>query len=470
MRKTYSINGFLEVAKKKIFDDLFNNTSYVNIFEVIKLWSGDYLPVSQMKSGPFWVYWGWWKTNQTHLESNVKEVTLWIGRVGARCGCVFKIEWPAWVTDNALYASYISKDYDLDFLMHYLNFANLNQYANTAAQPVIGLKRISNVTIPKIDITKQKEIADLLFRISNWSYLLEEGDNFNLKKVIDVQQNFSDISENLELCHKYIWNLRSAILREAVQGNLVAQNLSEWNARDLLDQIQKEREQSISGKKSKKIGIKSIDPGEIPFEIPKNWAWCRMSDLIINHMGWDWWVDQLPDWIQVRVLRSPDVRFWFIDFEAAEVRYLTKEAFKRQQLIDWDILIIKSNGSRDLVWKSQIYFQKEWYENTVASNFLLRITPSSKISYHYFDYLLKSSISQKWRFDAQSTTTGLRNLNTTEFFNMIVPLPPYDEQNRIAQKIYESMEKIQELEASINGSENLSERLLKVGLKEVFNS
>lgn len=443
MRKTYSVNEFLEVAKKRIFSDLLNIAPQVNIFEVIKLWSGDYLPVSQMKSGSFWVYWGGWKTNQTHLESNVSGVTIWIGRVGARCGCVFKIAWPAWVTDNALYASHISKDYDLDFLMHYLNFTNLNQYANTAAQPVIGLKRISNVTIPKIDIAKQKEIADLLFRISNWSYSLEEDDNFNLKKVISVQQNFSDISENLELCHKYIWNLRSAILREAVQGKLILQDPNEWNARDLLDQIQKEREQSTNGKKSKKSEIKTIDPSEIPFEIPENWAWCRMESVCTIST----WKKDVNEW-------STDGIYPF--FTCAQ------EPLKSNSYsFDDDCILLPGNWAN--LWVVMRYTWKfELYQRTYCLHQI-----SGVFDVNYMEIFLQAYWKKNIGTQYGSGINYIRINNLTDF---LVNIPPISEQKRIVIKANDLLKKLAELETSITESKNLSERLLKVGLKEVFNS
>ena len=94
--------------------------------------------------------------------------------------------------------------------------------------------------------------------------------------------------------------LKTALLQEAVQGKLVPQISSEGNARDLLEEIRKEKlshgldlrlEASLainakSGKrKSKKeTALAGSNPcditeDEIPFDIPENWCWCRLSDI-----------------------------------------------------------------------------------------------------------------------------------------------------------------------------------------------
>ena len=94
--------------------------------------------------------------------------------------------------------------------------------------------------------------------------------------------------------------LKNALLQEAVQGKLVPQIASEGNARDLLEEIRKEKlshgldlrlEASLainakSGKrKSKKeTALAGSNPcditeDEIPFDIPESWCWCRLGEL-----------------------------------------------------------------------------------------------------------------------------------------------------------------------------------------------
>merc|ERR1711991_1256442 len=91
-----------------------------------------------------------------HSEFNIDYKTIGIGRVGARCGCVFEIIPNSWVTDNALIIQSYDKRFSLSFLRHFLSYSDLGQYANNAMQPVISKTRIKDVAIPLIDITSIK--------------------------------------------------------------------------------------------------------------------------------------------------------------------------------------------------------------------------------------------------------------------------------------------------------------------------
>lgn len=149
-----------------------------------------------------------------------------------------------------------------------------------------------------------------------------------------------------------------------------------------------------------------------------------IREVICDYKGGSWGNDFFQDSIPAKVLRSPDIRFGFIDFQNAEERYFTEKELENYRLKNNDILVIKSNGSLDLVGKSQIFKSNQNFKNIVASNFLMVITPNTKIIYpEYLDLFLKSPEALIWRFDTQKTTTGLRNLNTNAFLDIELPVP-----------------------------------------------
>lgn len=156
-----------------------------------------------------------------------------------------------------------------------------------------------------------------------------------------------------------------------------------------------------------------------------------IKEVLSFYKGGSWGSDYFKESIKARVLRSPDIRFGFIDVQNAEERYFTKKEFDNFSLKDNDILVIKSNGSLDLVGKSQIYKEDKSYPFVIASNFLMVLTPNQeKIYPEYLDLFLKSPESLVWRFDTQKTTTGLRNLNSTAFLNIEIPVPDSIEEQR----------------------------------------
>ena len=73
-------------------------------------------------------------------------------------------------------------------------------------------------------------------------------------------------------------NLRRAVLQAAIEGKL--NDRTNENARDLLAAIQREKAaQQKTGKQKKNKPLAAINEEEIPFAIPDNWVWVRLSDL-----------------------------------------------------------------------------------------------------------------------------------------------------------------------------------------------
>lgn len=81
----------------------------------------------------------------------------------------------------------------------------------------------------------------------------------------------------LKVCEE----LRQAVLQEAIQGKLTKQLPSDGDARTLLEQIKAEKERLIKEKKIKKEKpLAPITDDEIPFDIPENWCWVRLGELL----------------------------------------------------------------------------------------------------------------------------------------------------------------------------------------------
>lgn len=91
-----------------------------------------------------------------------EEPKIAIGRVGARCGCVFVTEPKAWITDNALYLTKISDRLDERYLVYALSNADLRQEANQAAQPVVSQKKINPIVISLPPLSGQRRIVAYL--------------------------------------------------------------------------------------------------------------------------------------------------------------------------------------------------------------------------------------------------------------------------------------------------------------------
>ena len=123
-----------------------------------------------------------------------------------------------------------------------------------------------------------------------------------IEELIPLIEHYGKTQTELDTLNKNIKEkLKKSVLQYAIEGKLVAQDEAEGTAEVLLLQIQKEKQKLYEENKLKKkdlehstifkaednkyyekIGknIICIDE-EIPFEIPKNWRWCRLGVLTI---------------------------------------------------------------------------------------------------------------------------------------------------------------------------------------------
>ena len=143
--------------KKAIFTKLSNMSPMVALSELITLSSGNNLTSSQMsESAPYAVY-GGGGLNGRFDRYMFEEPKIAIGRVGARCGCVFVTAPKSWITDNALFIDKNSETLQSQYLVFVLSVLDLRQEANQAAQPVVSQKKILplQIPVPSLDVQSQ---------------------------------------------------------------------------------------------------------------------------------------------------------------------------------------------------------------------------------------------------------------------------------------------------------------------------
>ena len=122
-----------------------------------------------------------------------------------------------------------------------------------------------------------------------------------IEELIPHIEHYSKAQTELDVLNKNIKEqLKKSVLQYAIEGKLVPQDETEGTAEVLLEQIQKEKQKLYEENKLKKkdlehsiifkgednkyyekIGknVTCIDE-EIPFDIPKNWRWVRVKDIV----------------------------------------------------------------------------------------------------------------------------------------------------------------------------------------------
>ena len=88
---------------------------------------------------------------------------LLIGRQGALCGNVRRVDGEFYATEHAVVLS-TKPIVNTDWLFHMLTHANLNQYATKSAQPGLSVATISQLPIPLPSLSEQERIVAILDR------------------------------------------------------------------------------------------------------------------------------------------------------------------------------------------------------------------------------------------------------------------------------------------------------------------
>lgn len=135
------------------------------------------------------------------------------------------------------------------------------------------------------------------------------------------------------------------------------------------------------------------------------------------------------------VLRSTNIQDGRLQFDSTPLRSVSEKAASEYLLKLGDILVTTSSGSPSLLGKNAIVEELPGHGGKfVFSNFTWRLRPDPKVLVpKYLYYFLNSPRARAELARIQSTTSGLRNLDTKSYLIQPVPLPTLPEQHRIIE-------------------------------------
>ncbi|MEI7981212.1 MAG: restriction endonuclease subunit S [Bacteroidota bacterium] len=348
---------------------------------------------------------------------------------------------------GSILCAVIPKDKTLlnaEYLYRYLDLNKDNELVSRMkgmANVTLPIKEIAQIEIPLPPINEQIEFTKKYHHLENNS------------ESLSVQ-----FSHQLDLLKK----LRQQILQDAVQGKLVPQDPNDEPASVLLQKIKAEKEKLVQEKKIKKEKpLPPIKPEEIPFEIPENWVWCRLGELVTMSRG--------RFSIRPRNDSSyfggiyPFIQIGSLDERGSVItdapQSLNEKGFKVSKRFPVRRIGIATVGGTigNLV------------DLGIAMCFtdsIVGILPSAN---HHQDFVLnylryiQPSIKK-----AAYQMSGQPNIKIPTLTELIVPLPPLPEQKRVVAKVDQLMNIYNELEQTIRQNQNYTRQLLQVALKEAL--
>ena len=224
--------------------------------------------------------------------------------------------------------------------------------------------------------------------------------------------------------------LRQKILDLAIHGKLVPQDPNDEPASVLLERIKAEKERLIKEGKIKrsKKSAKSSDTPHYPYLLPNGWEWCNLEDILCElKYGTS---EKSLSVGKIAVLRMGNItNVGTIDYSNL-VYSSNNEDIKLYSLEKDDLLFNRTNSS-EWVGKTAIY-KKE--QPAIYAGYLIRIRPILIFS-DYLNTVMNSSYYRNWCYNVKTDAVNQSNINAQKLSQLMIPIPPLKEQERIVVEV-----------------------------------
>ncbi|SDR83891.1 type I restriction enzyme, S subunit [Mucilaginibacter mallensis] len=168
------------------------------------------------------------------------------------------------------------------------------------------------------------------------------------------------------------------------------------------------------------------------------------------------------------IIRIPNLKNFYIDLSDLKYSHLTEDEYNSLKLEIGDILLIRSNGSVNLLGRSCIITDKE--KGLAFAGYLLRLRLNhAKILSEFLNYSLHSPVVRRQIESGGRSSSGVNNINTDEVKNLTIYLPEITEQREIVSNIEKLLVKIEEAEEKNKLTSQLFDNLYQSILNMAFS-
>lgn len=175
---------------------------------------------------------------------------------------------------------------------------------------------------------------------------------------------------------------------------------------------------------------------EWPYELPKGWVWTRLGVLSANQYGYTAKALQnadLPKFLRITDIQDGNINWGTvpncrIDGKGLDVYKLTPE----------DIVIARTGATT-----GKSCFLLDLPQDTVFASFLIRLRVKPQICKYFIYLFLQSDLYWKQVIEL-SAGIAQPGVNSSKLKGIMLPLPPFPEQQRIVNKIESLFAKLDE--------------------------
>ncbi|MDY9925719.1 restriction endonuclease subunit S [Methanosarcina sp.] len=290
--------------------------------------------------------------------------------------------------------------------------------------------------------------------------------------VSKIELLFSELDNgiaNLKLAQEQLKVYRQAVLKKAFEGELTKkwreQQMDLPDAGDLLEQIQREREEAAKATGKTVKPVKPLTEAKMA-ELPEKWVWTRVEELgevtggLTKNSKRNKMSTTLP-YLRVANVYSNELRLdelKYIGIESQEIpRVLLKEG---------DLLVVEGNGSVDQIGRVAIWNGK--ISPCVHQNHIIKVRFQIVEIGKFVLFWLLSFEGRNQITKIASSTSGLYTLNISKIASLSIPLAPLPEQQAIIQEIETRLSVCDKIEQDIKENLEKAEALRQSILKKAF--
>ncbi len=425
---------------------------WVNSTYLFDIQYGKGLPINNLSESGYTVYGANGKigffTEYTQKNSKVLMTCR-----GATCGTINVSEPYSFVTNNSMIFT-PKWDVDINYIRYLLLSQDRSVLISGSAQPQITVKAFSEFNLPLPNLEEQKRIADkieiLFAKIDEAKLLIDEvRETFKIRQVAILEQAFNG---KLTVDFKIEENFK---VKNYIEG-IKALKLQKYN--NLLEYAK----ENDFKKPSKPKSFEEFVDNLLVRSIPTKWGYATLGQVVYD---FKYGTSQKSDYSNQGqpVIRIPNIGEKYISID--DLKFLSEDVKVTEETVEeGDLLIIRSNGSRDLVGKCAIV--DDITSGYAYASYLIRMRPIG-VNSKFIYWLLKSNSVKNQLFSNSKSSAGINNINTQELASIVIPLPSLEEQNEIVKRIEYLINKEKEVICSLP-SESTLEGLKQAILSKAF--
>ena len=328
---------------------------------------------------------------------------------------------------------------DPNYIVNYLKSPYVDNLINSITygvkMPRVGTETMTSLLVPMPPLEEQRRIVEKIDGVASAISAYDVA----YQKTETLNSAFPEA-------------LKKSILQEAVQGKLVPQDPSDEPAEALLERIRAEKQRLIKEGKIKKDkhesvifrrdnshyekldGVEHCIDDELPFEIPESWIWVRLGTVFQHNTGKALNASN-RDGEKLTYITTSNLYWDRFVLDNLKTMPFTDSEVDKCTVQQGDLLVCEGGDiGRAAIWESATPMRIQNHIHRLRAY----VPVCTRFFYHLF-YLYKGA---GW---IGGKGIAIQGLSSNAIHNLLFPLPPLHEQERIVSAIDTALDIVQKL-------------------------